>query len=67
MPSAEVYEIKKALEICDNLGVDAKLFQLSATTYSKPFSDQVQVSQVDQSASLPKSVIDLIVATNSRS
>ena len=66
MPSAEVYELQKALEICDGLGVAAKLFQLSATTYSKLSQDQVQVSQVDQSASLPKSVIDLIVATNPR-
>ena len=67
MPSVAAHDIKKALEICDNLGVDAKLFQLSATAYSKPSPDQVSGSQVDQSSSLPKSVIDLIVATNSRS
>jgi lipopolysaccharide/colanic/teichoic acid biosynthesis glycosyltransferase len=67
MPSAAVHEIKKALEICDGLGVDVKLFQLSATAYSKPSPDQVYGSQVDQSSSLPKSVIDLIAATNSRS
>lgn len=67
MPSVAAHDIKKALEICDNLGVDAKLFQLSATAYSKPSSDQVYGSQVNQSSSLPKSVIDLIAATNSRS
>ncbi len=67
MPSAEVDEINKALEICDSVGVDAKLFQLSATIYSKPSPDQIYVGQVDQSLSLPKSVIDLLMATNSRS
>jgi lipopolysaccharide/colanic/teichoic acid biosynthesis glycosyltransferase len=67
MPSAEVYEIKKALEICNSVGVDARLFQLSATTYSKPSPDQVYVSQVDKSLSPSKSVIDLSVATNSQS
>ncbi len=67
MPSAEVYEITKALEICDSVGVAAKLFQLSATTYSKPSLDQVYSSQVDKSLSLPKSAIDLIMAPNSRS
>ena len=36
MPSAQVDEINKALEICDNVGVNAKLFQLTATPYSKP-------------------------------
>jgi lipopolysaccharide/colanic/teichoic acid biosynthesis glycosyltransferase len=67
MPSAAVHEIKKALEICDNLGVDVKLFELSATAYSGSAPDQVYGSQVDHSTSLPKSVIDLIAATNSRS
>jgi FlaA1/EpsC-like NDP-sugar epimerase len=66
MPSAEVYDIKKALEICDSLGVEAKLFQLSATPYSTASPEQVSVSQVDESLSLPKSVIDLSIATNSR-
>ena len=36
MPSMEAHEIIKAIEICNNLGVDARLFQLSAKTYSKP-------------------------------
>lgn len=67
MPSAEAYEIKKALEICDSLGVDAKMFQLSATSYSQPFPDEVSVGRVDKSSSLPKIVTDLDMATNSRS
>jgi lipopolysaccharide/colanic/teichoic acid biosynthesis glycosyltransferase len=67
MPSVEVYRIKQALEICDSLGVEAKLFQLSATSYSKPSPDLASVSQVDTSLSLPESVIDLTMATNSRS
>jgi UDP-GlcNAc:undecaprenyl-phosphate GlcNAc-1-phosphate transferase len=67
MPSVEAHEIKKVLEICASLGVDAKLFQLSATTYSKPSPDQGDVSLVDKSLSLLPSVIDLIIATNSRS
>jgi lipopolysaccharide/colanic/teichoic acid biosynthesis glycosyltransferase len=67
MPSAEIFEIRRALEICDSVGVDAKLFQLSAKTYSKPTPEQLYVGPVDQSVSLPKSVIDLIIATNSRS
>jgi lipopolysaccharide/colanic/teichoic acid biosynthesis glycosyltransferase len=67
MPSVAAHDIKKALETCDNLGVDAKLFQLSATTYSKPSSDQVYGSQVNQSSSLPESVIDLRAAANSKS
>jgi lipopolysaccharide/colanic/teichoic acid biosynthesis glycosyltransferase len=67
MPSIEVHEIEKALKICDSLGMDAKLFQLSAMTYLKPSHDPVHVSQVDQSLSPSKSVIDLITATTSRS
>ena len=66
MPSTEVCEIKKALEICDSVGVDTKLFQLSATTYCQPSPDRVYASQVDKS-SLPENVIDLILTSNSRS
>ena len=66
MPSAEVYEIQKALEICDSLGVDAKLFQLSATTYSKLSPDQVYGEPSRPIRILPRSDRS-IVATDPRS
>ena len=67
MQSVEVHEIKQALDICHGLGVKAKRFKLSAMSYSEPSPQQASLSQVDKSLSFPESVIDLGMATKSRS
>jgi hypothetical protein len=66
MPSAGIHQIRQALEICHNLGVEAKLFQLSTTPYSNPSPSQASDDRTEESLSLRESVNDLGMAANSR-